>query len=60
MVVSLHRDAEAYLRFLHEPVVASEEVWPGVVLDYAADGRMVGIEVRHARTRLPPNTLGFE
>ena len=53
-------DAEAnaaYIRFSPEPVVESEEVSAGVVLDYDADGRIVGMEVLDARTHLSPNLL---
>ena len=45
-------DAEAdalYVRFADAPVVESEEVSSGVVLDFDADGRIVAIEVLDAR-----------
>jgi len=60
MSVDLHYDPEtdaAYLRFSTETVIDSEEVAPGVVLDYDADGRMVGMEVLQARAHLPPDAL---
>jgi uncharacterized protein YuzE len=60
MSVDLHYDPAtdaAYLRFSTRAVVESEEVSPGVVLDYDADGRMVGMEVLQAHGRLPPDTL---
>ena len=60
MSVNLHYDPAtdaAYLRFSAQAVVDSEEVAPGVVLDYDADGRMVGMEVLQARTHLPPDAL---
>jgi uncharacterized protein YuzE len=60
MSVNLHYDPStdaAYLCFSAEPVVESEEVAPGVVLDYDADGRMVGMEVLQAHGRLPPDAL---
>lgn len=34
-----------YLRLNEEAVVESEEVEPGVILDYDAAGRVVGIEM---------------
>ncbi len=60
MSVRLHYDAKtdaAYLRFSGESVVESEEVAPGVVLDYDAEGRMVGMEVLRAREHLPADAL---
>jgi uncharacterized protein YuzE len=53
MSVRIHYDAKtnaAYPRFSSEAVVESEEVTPGVVLDYYAEGRIVGMEVLRART----------
>lgn len=35
----------------------SEEVAPGVILDFDADGRIIGIEVLRARTQLAADTL---
>ena len=47
----------AYIRFSPEPVEESEEVSAGIVLDYDADGRIVGMEVLDARTHLSPELL---
>ncbi len=60
MSVNLHYDPAtdaAYLRFSQSPVVESEELSPGVVIDYDAEGRMVGMEVLQAHGRLPPDVL---
>ena len=60
MTIRLHYDQAtdaAYLRFSASPVVESEEVAPGVVLDFDADGRMVGMEVLDARRHLPADAL---
>lgn len=60
MTVNLHYDPEtdaAYLRFSSEAVIESEEVAPGVVIDYDTDGRMVGMEVLEARSQLPADAL---
>jgi uncharacterized protein YuzE len=60
MSVNLHYDPEtdaAYLRFSAQVVIESEEVAPGIVIDYDAEGRMVGLEVLEARTHLPPDAL---
>jgi uncharacterized protein YuzE len=60
MSLSLHYDRStdaAYLRFSVEPVVESEEVAPGVVLDFDARGRLVAMEVLEAAKRLPKDAL---
>jgi uncharacterized protein YuzE len=60
MSVRLHFDPEtnaAYLRFSAEPVAESEEVSPGVTLDFDASGRIVGMEVLRAREHLPADAL---
>ncbi len=48
----------AYIRFSPEKVVESEEVSEGVVLDFDAEGRIVGMEVLDAARRLSPMVLG--
>lgn len=56
--VTYDREANAaYIRFSPEPVQESEEVSAGVVLDYDADGRIVGMEVTNARAHLSPELL---
>ena len=60
MSLSFHYDAEtdaAYLRFSAGKIIESEEVSPGVVFDYDAEGRIVAIEMLDARTQLPPDML---
>jgi len=47
----------AYIRFSAGKVEESEEVSPGIVLDYDRDGHIVGMEVLHARRQLPPDML---
>lgn len=41
-----------YVRFATAAVVESEEVAPGVVLDFDDEGRIVGLEVIEARKHL--------
>lgn len=60
MTIRMHYDPKtdaAYLRFSEQPVVESEEVSDGVVLDFDAEGRMVGMEVLSARKHLPSDAL---
>jgi len=43
-----------YVRFADTPVIESEEVAEGVILDFDADGRIVAIEVLDASRHLTP------
>jgi len=62
----LHVDQEAdalYLRLDESAIVESEEVSPGVVLDYNAENQVVGVEILHLSKRAPnlqPGKLVFE
>lgn len=47
----------AYIRLSPERVEESEEVSAGIVLDYDASGRIVGMEVLDARSHLSPDLL---
>ncbi|NOT01423.1 MAG: DUF2283 domain-containing protein [Phycisphaerales bacterium] len=40
-----------YLRINESGIVESEEVEPGVILDYDAQGRVVGVELLRIRDR---------
>jgi uncharacterized protein YuzE len=55
MAMKTSYDAQAdalYVRFADTPVVESEEVADGVVLDFDAEGRIVAFEVLDARKHL--------
>ena len=64
--MKLHVDKEAdalYLRLDDTPIVESEEVSPGIVLDYSASNEVVGIEMLHLSKRssaLNLSALEFE
>lgn len=52
-------DAETdalYVRFADAQVIESEEVRPGIVLDYDADGRVVAVEIIDASEHLSAGT----
>lgn len=52
----LHVDQEAdalYLRLDESKVIESEEVSPGVVLDFNAENQVVGVEILHLSKRAP-------
>jgi uncharacterized protein YuzE len=46
-----------YLRLDDAAVVESEEVEPGVILDFDDQGRVVGIEILRLSTRTQPDQL---
>jgi uncharacterized protein YuzE len=50
-----HYDAQVdalYMRFADAPVVESEEVRPGIVFDFDAEGRIVAVEILDASEHL--------
>jgi uncharacterized protein YuzE len=46
-----------YLRLDESAVVESEEVQPGIILDFNAAGNVVGIEMLNLSTRVAPEQL---
>ena len=42
-----------YVSFSDAPIIESEELRPGFIFDFDADGRVVGLEVLDASERLP-------
>ncbi len=58
--MKLHYDPSTdalYLRLADTPVAESEEVRPGVVLDYDSEDRTVAIEIRDLQKRFPDADL---
>ncbi len=52
MKLNVDKEGDAlYLRLDDSPIVESEEVSPGVVLDYSASNEVIGIEMLHLSTR---------
>lgn len=41
-----------YLRLDEARILESEEVQPGVILDFNAEGRVVGVEILNINTRM--------
>ena len=64
MKLNVDKEAEAlYLRLDDSPIVESEEVSPGVVLDYNESDEVVGVEMLHLSKRssnLNLSALQFE
>jgi uncharacterized protein YuzE len=58
MRLKIDREEDAlYFRLDEATVVESEEVEPGVILDFDIDNRLIGIEILHLSTRVPPERL---
>ena len=58
MRLKVDRESDAlYFRLDESAVVESEEVQPGVILDFDAQGNVVGIEILNLSTRVPPERL---
>ena len=58
MRLTLDRESDAlYLRLDETAVVESEEVQPGVVLDYDAADNVVGVEILNLSKRVAPERL---
>ena len=54
MKLKIDRSADAlYLRLDTSPIVESEEVSPGIVLDYNEDNKVVGVEMLYLSQRSP-------
>lgn len=58
MKLSIDKEADALHLALDEGLVAeSEEVAPGVVLDYGSERMVTGIEILHLSERVSPSHL---
>ncbi len=54
MKLIIHKDDDAlYLRHDDTPIIESEEVSNGIILDYNAEGKVIGIEVLYISQRSP-------
>ena len=58
MRLKIDRDNDAlYFRLTDATVFESEEVQPGVILDFDEDGRVGGVEMLALSTRIEPEKL---
>lgn len=58
MKIKLDKETDAlYFRLDESAVVESEEVQPGVILDFNAAGQVVGIEILNLSSRVAPERL---
>jgi uncharacterized protein YuzE len=59
MKLTVDREADAlYLDLDEAPATESEEISPGVILDYNAEGTVVGVEMLYLSKRVSPEKLG--
>jgi uncharacterized protein YuzE len=49
-----------YIDLMDAPATDSQEVRPGIVLDFDADGRLVGIDIDHASKNAALTSLQVE
>ena len=58
MRMTVDKEADAlYIRFDEAKIVESEEVSDGIILDFDANGRVVGLEMLYVRERFPDTDL---
>ncbi|MBE2223942.1 MAG: DUF2283 domain-containing protein [Anaerolineae bacterium] len=58
MKVKIDKECDAlYFRLDDDDIVDSEEVQPGIILDFDENGRVVGIEILSLSTRFSPEKL---
>ncbi|MGH8651304.1 MAG: DUF2283 domain-containing protein [Gammaproteobacteria bacterium] len=62
MKLAIDEEADAlHLELVAVPVVDSEEVAPGVIVDYDEAGQVVGVEILHLSKRPQPvNLMDFQ
>lgn len=58
MRLKVDKDSDAlYFRLDESAIVESEEVAPGVILDFNSEGRVVGVEMLDLSNRVSPDKL---
>jgi uncharacterized protein YuzE len=54
MRVKVDMESDAlYFRLSEDPIANSEEVSPGIIVDYNASGKVIGIEILEIKGRVP-------
>jgi uncharacterized protein YuzE len=46
-----------FVRFSEAPTLESEEIKPGIILDFDAEGHIVGIEILDVKNQLPASVI---
>lgn len=58
MKLKIDKESDAlYFRLDDDEIIESEEVQPGIILDFDKNGRVVGIEILSLSTRFSPEKL---
>ncbi len=58
MRLSYHKDTDSlYIHLVDRPGVEADEVAPGIVVDFDADRKPVGIDIEHAKNVIDLTTL---
>ncbi len=58
MRLSYHADTDSlYIHLVEHPGTEAREVAPGIVIDFDAEGKPVGIDIDHAQNVLDLTTL---
>ena len=58
MKLTVDKESDAlYFRLDETPIVESEEVEPGIILDFNSDGKVVGVEMLVLSARIKPEQL---
>ncbi|MDI6788726.1 MAG: DUF2283 domain-containing protein [Planctomycetota bacterium] len=61
MRISYHRDTDSlYIHLVERPGVEAKEVAPGIVVDFDAERKPVGIDFEHAKNILDLTTVKAE
>jgi len=54
MRVKVDMESDAlYFRLSEDPIANSEKVSPGIIVDYNASGKVIGIEILEIKGRVP-------
>lgn len=60
MKIKIDKESDVlYFRLNDAEIVESEEVQPGIILDFDVTGRVIGIEILSLSTRVTPELLRF-
>lgn len=58
MKLKMNKETDAlYFRLEDSSITESEEVQPGIILDYNKNGKVVGIEILNLSMRVTPDKL---